>query len=187
MRRLSRQLDRSAMAAYWHVSNKQELLDLVAGKLLSRVELPAPDSGPWDYRLRSVIEGIDGQLHSHPGIAAILLERMRSTDRRLMNGLIEILMSAGFAGGQVFLSYALIHTYLFGRYQVVGFGVDLDEPSDLEDTLEGLRPHLADLHGRDYFGYGVDTIIEGLRVQLAQAQNRPAPRRNVSARRDSKD
>jgi TetR/AcrR family tetracycline transcriptional repressor len=166
MRRLSRQLERSAMAAYWYVSDKQELLDLVAGKLLSRVELPHPGSGPWDERLRAVIDGIDAQLHGHPGIASILLERMRSTDRRLMNGILQILLSAGFEGPEVFLSYAMIHTYLFGRYQVIEFEDDLDPP-DLEDTIVELRPHLAGLHGRDFFSYGVDTIIEGLRARLA--------------------
>lgn len=183
MRRLSRELGRSAMAAYWYVSDKQQLLDLVAGKLLSRVELPDPGSGPWDERLRTVIEGIDAQLHSHTGIAAILLERMRSTDRRLMNGIMEILISAGFEGPQVFLSYAMIHTYLFGRYQVVGFSDDLDPP-DLEDTIAALRPHLAELHGHDFFSYGVDTIIEGLRARLLAARTQGRRRKSSSPRRD---
>jgi len=170
MRRLSRELGRSAMAPYWYVNDKRELLDLVARKLLSEVELPEPDSGPWEERLRAVVTGIDGRLHAHPGIATVLLERMRSTDRRLMNGILEILQSAGFTGADIFLSYAMIHTYLFGRYQVV----ELDtpdpsevDPGELEDTLATLVPHLTGLRGRDFFNYGLDTIIEGLRAQLA--------------------
>ena len=165
MRRLSRELGRSAMAPYWYVSDKRELLDLVARKLLSEVALPEPDSGPWEDRLRAVVTGIDARLHDHPGIATVMLERMRSTDRRLMNGIIEILLSAGFQGADVFLSYAMIHTYLFGRYQVME--LDDPDPGDLEDTLATLVPHLAGLRGRDFFNYGVDTIIEGLRAQLA--------------------
>jgi len=165
MRRLSRELGRSAMAPYWYVNDKRELLDLVARKLLSEVTLPEPDSAPWEARLRAVVTGIDDRLHDHPGIAGVLLERMRSTDRRLMNGIIEILLSAGFQGADVFLSYAMIHTYLFGRYQVM----ELDDPdaTDLEDTLAKLVPHLAGLRGRDFFNYGVDTIIDGLRARLA--------------------
>ena len=165
MRRLSRELGRSAMAPYWYVNDKRELLDLVARKLLSEVTLPEPDSAPWEDRLRAVVTGIDDRLHDHPGIAGVLLERMRSTDRRLMNGIIEILLSAGFQGADVFLSYAMIHTYLFGRYQVM----ELDDPdaTDLEDTLAKLVPHLAGLRGRDFFNYGVDTIIDGLRARLA--------------------
>jgi TetR/AcrR family tetracycline transcriptional repressor len=181
MRRLSRELGRSAMAAYWYVSDKRELLDLVAGKLLSRVELPSPDSGRWDERLREVVQGIDAQVHHYPGIATILLEQMRSTDRRLMNGIIEILISAGFQGPEVFLSYAMIHTYLFGRYQVVGFSADLDPP-DLEDTIANLRPHLTELHGHDFFNYGVDVIIDGLRSRLEASPSQP-PRRKARASR----
>jgi TetR/AcrR family tetracycline transcriptional repressor len=162
------------MAPYWYVNDKRELLDLVARKLLSEVTLPEPDSAPWEDRLRGVVTGIDARLHDHPGIAGVLLERMRSTDRRLMNGIIEILLSAGFQGADVFLSYAMIHTYLFGRYQVM----ELDDPdvTDLEDTLAKLAPHLAGLRGQDFFNYGVDTIIEGLRARLAAAK-RPKSRR----------
>ncbi|ODQ87971.1 TetR family transcriptional regulator [Mycolicibacterium flavescens] len=179
MRRLSRELGRSAMAPYWYVNDKRELLDLVTRKLLSEVKLPEPDSGPWEDRLREVVTGIDARLHDHPGIAAVMLERMQNTDRRLMNGIMEILLDAGFEGADVFLSYAMIHTYLFGRYQVVG--VDTPDPAkglpgDLEDTLQRLIPHLTKLRGRDFFNYGVDTIIAGLQAQLA-AKKRPRRRR----------
>ncbi|EJO89503.1 TetR/AcrR family transcriptional regulator [Mycobacterium colombiense] len=167
MRRLSRELGRSAMAAYWYVADKSELLDLVARKLLSRVDVPAPESGPWDERLRAVIHAIDEQLHRYPGMANVLLERMKSTDRRVLNAIMEILVSAGLQGRDVHLAYATIHTYLFGRYQVVGLSDDLHPPGELEDTLAELMPHLNGLRGRDYFNFGLDTIIDGLRARSA--------------------
>jgi TetR/AcrR family transcriptional regulator, tetracycline repressor protein len=173
MRRLSRELGRSAMAAYWYVDDKQQLLDLVAKRMLGEVALPDPDSGSWETRLREVVAGIDAKLREHPGIAEILLQRMLSTDRRLMNGVIEILLSAGFVGSEVFLAYAMIHTYLFGRYQVVLHADEVyeEEHDDLEDTLARLTPHLATLRGRDFFTFGLDTIIAGLRARLdAKAQ-----------------
>jgi hypothetical protein len=163
------------MAAYWYVNDKRELLDLVSQKLLSEVSVPAPESGPWEDRLRSVLTGIDARLHDHPGIAAVLLERMTSTDRRLMNGIVEILLDAGFRDGDVFLSYAMIHTYLFGRYQIVGLALP-EATDDLEDTLAGLVANLPGLRGRDFFNFGVDTIIAGLRARLA-ATTTPRRRR----------
>lgn len=170
MRRLSRELGRSAMAAYWYVDDKQQLLNLVAKKMLGEVPLPAPESGTWEERLRTVIADIDAKLREHPGIAEILLQRMLSTDRRLMNGIFDILVSAGFVGPEVFLSYAMIHTYLFGRYQVVLHADELPDqahqPEDLEDTVAQLVPHLDRLRGRDFFSYGVDTIIAGLHARL---------------------
>jgi TetR/AcrR family transcriptional regulator, tetracycline repressor protein len=170
MRRLSRELGRSAMAAYWYVEDKQQLLNLVAKKMLAEVALPGPDSGTWEERLRQVIAAIDAKLREHPGIAEILLQRMLSTDRRLMNGIFDILLSAGFEGQEIFLSYAMIHTYLFGRYQVVLHADELPDqeyrPDDLDDTVARLVPHLDRLRGRDFFSYGVDTIIAGLHARL---------------------
>jgi TetR/AcrR family tetracycline transcriptional repressor len=178
MRRLSRELGRSAMAAYWYVEDKQQLLDLVAKKMLAEVPLPDPKYGEWDERLRKVVAAIDAKLREHPGIAEILLQRMLSTDRRLMNGTFDILESAGFEGPEIFLSYAMIHTYLFGRYQVVLHADETPDqdhrPEDLEDTVARLVPHLDRLRGRDFFSYGVDTIIAGLQAWLEAKSTAPS-------------
>ena len=42
-------------------------------------------------------------------------------------------------------------------------------PQDIGDTLRALIPHLAELRGRDYFAYGVETLIAGLGAQLDTA------------------
>jgi AcrR family transcriptional regulator len=166
MRRLSRELGRSAMAPYWYVADKQQLLDLVAREVLSEVSLPSAESGSWEDRLRAVVEAIDARLRQHPGIAEILFARMQSTDRRLIRGIMAILLEAGFSDTDVVLGYAMIHTYLFGRYQVV-MRADWEEPEEMDDTLARLMPLIPGLGGRDFFAFGVDTIIDGLRVRLA--------------------
>jgi AcrR family transcriptional regulator len=171
MRRLSRELGRSAMAPYWYVADKQQLLDLVAREVLSEVDLPAPESGTWEDRLRAVVEAIDARLRQHPGIAEILFARMQSTDRRLIHGIMAILLDAGFSDTDVVLGYAMIHTYLFGRYQVV-MRADWEEPEEMDDMLARLLPLIPGLGGRDFFAFGVDTIIDGLRVRLTATRNR---------------
>ncbi|BBZ27301.1 TetR family transcriptional regulator [Mycolicibacterium madagascariense] len=167
MRRLSRELGRSAMAPYWYVADKQQLLDLVAGEVLSEVSLPSAESGSWEDRLRAVVEAIDARLRQHPGIAEILFARMQSTDRRLIRGIMGILLDAGFSDTDVLLGYAMIHTYLFGRYQVV-MRAEWEEPEEMDETLARLLPLIPGLGGRDFFRFGVDTIIDGLRVRLAR-------------------
>jgi TetR/AcrR family transcriptional regulator, tetracycline repressor protein len=166
MRRLSRELGRSAMAPYWHVADKQELLDLVAREVLAEVAVPAPESGPWEDRLRAVIDAIDQRLRRYPGIAEVLFARMQSADRRLILGIMNILVSAGFSDTDVVLGYAMVHTYLYGRYQVVLLADDRP-PAEIDSDLERLLSHLPQLRGHDFFAFGVDTLIEGLRTRLA--------------------
>ena len=44
---------------------------------------------------------------------------MLSTDRRILNAAMDILVDAGFDDADVLMAYATVHTYLFGRYQLV--------------------------------------------------------------------
>src|ERR1700722_18346588 len=56
MRRLSRELGVSTMAAYYYVKDKNQLIDLVASTVLADITVPPPSEGPWYVRLRSVID-----------------------------------------------------------------------------------------------------------------------------------
>ncbi|WP_174183738.1 TetR family transcriptional regulator [Nocardia barduliensis] len=169
MRRLSQRLGRSQMAAYSYVADKRELLDLVARRTLADVTIPTDEDGTWDVRLRLLIDRIDAQLRRQPSIAGLLLQRMLHTDRRLVDAFMAILICAGLPERQVLLSYSLIHTYLFGRYQVAMADVPKDE-TDLPPALATVLPHLDGLHGADYYKFGIDTLIDGLRVRVAEHQ-----------------
>lgn len=167
MRRLSRQLGRSQMAAYSYVADKQELLDLVTRRTLADVAIPSPDDGPWDVQLRLLIDGIDAQLRRHPGIAGLLLQRMLHSDRRLVDALMAIMIDAGLREKQVLLAYSTIHTYLFGRYQVALADVPRDDSVPLP-TLARVTPFLDELHRADYYNFGIDILLDGLRTRVAE-------------------
>jgi AcrR family transcriptional regulator len=165
MRRLSRELGRSHMAMYYWVPDKAALLDLVGTAALRDIPIPADRTRPWDERLRELIAGIDEQLRAHPGIGEILLDRMLGTDRRILNAAMEILLDAGFDDSDVLMAYATVHTYLFGRYRVAtNPPAVVDE--DAQDAVARLVATLPTLSGRDFFNFGVDTLIAGLRARL---------------------
>jgi len=166
MRRLSRELNRSAMAMYSHVSDKNALLDLVAAAALRDITIPDPDNGPWDGRLRALITSIDERLRGHPGIGELLLDRMLGADRRLLNAALDILLDAGFAEDEALMAYAMVHTYLFGRLQVTS-SPPVHRDVDAEDTVARLVMRLPGLTGRDFFEFGVDTLVAGLRERVA--------------------
>jgi AcrR family transcriptional regulator len=171
MRSLSRHLGVSAMAAYYYVNDKQGLLDLVAKRALGEIEIPDRSLGPWYLRLRVVIDQVEAELRRNQGIAEVLLGRTMFSQRRVMNAVMEILEDAGFDGPNVINAYALIHTYLFGRYRVVVGQHDMEEAGLVDgdgpqDVVNRLSPFTKNLVGRDYYSFGIETLIYGLRSQL---------------------
>ncbi|TQF68748.1 TetR family transcriptional regulator [Rhodococcus spelaei] len=165
MRRLSRELGVSAMAPYYYVSDKNELLDLVATAALAGVTAPDPTLD-WTERLRILIDQIDECLAAYPGLGEILLEQMLRKQRRLIALVMEILFDAGFSERNVLAAYATIHTYLFGRSGISTQDPTLPDQTGLPEVVARATSHLDEVHGRDIYRFGVETLLAGLRVQL---------------------
>ena len=183
MRALSRELGMSPMAAYYYVANKDELLDLVAARALADIPVPERAGSEWPVRLRALIDQIDEALRNYRGVGEVLLDRMHRTQKHVMRAVMEILSEAGFSDTQVAMAYALIHTYLFGRYRVTMTAAPPveDAVGDEDDIVSRVGPLSATLHGRDYYDFGVDTLIKGLESRLAAAPS-PARRRRDRTR-----
>jgi TetR/AcrR family transcriptional regulator, tetracycline repressor protein len=183
MRSLSRQLGASPMAAYYYVRDKQGLLDLVAKRALSAVQLPDESAGPWYVRLQLIVDQVEAGLRHNPGIAEVLLGRIIYSQRSVMNAIMEVLEEAGFEGPNVVKAYALIHTYLFGRYSVAIGHHDLqlsrieenERAQNHDDTVQRMAPFTANLVGRDYYSFGIETLIYGLRSQLRRQEVTDVP------------
>src|SRR4051794_40711395 len=183
MRALSRELGTSPMAAYYYVANKEELLDLVAARALAAIEAP-DDDGEWPVRLRTLIDRVDDALRHYRGVGEVLLDRMHRTQTHVMRGIMEILSEAGFDDADVALGYALIHTYLFGRYRVTMTQVmpEVDGTEGGSDILSRVGPLSTTLRGRDYYDFGAETLILGLQSRLARATDTTRPGRKTRER-----
>ncbi|WP_378686230.1 mycofactocin system transcriptional regulator MftR2 [Nocardia sp. GCM10030253] len=171
MRRLSRELGVSPMAPYYYVADKRELLDLVATAALTGVRKPPPESGPWQQRLRDLIDQIDEKLRKHPGLGDVLIEQMLGKQLDLIAALMEILFEAGFTDRNVLAAYATIHTYLFGRSRVNPR--DRAPLSDvaLPDAVERATKYMADLRGKYAYDFGMEVLVAGLEAQLVRQPN----------------
>ncbi|MEV6333365.1 mycofactocin system transcriptional regulator MftR2 [Nocardia vinacea] len=168
MRRLSRELGVSPMAPYYYVADKRELLDLVATAALTGVRKPPADSGPWQQRLRDLIDQIDEKLRKHPGLGDVLIEQMLGKQLDLIAAIMEILFEAGFNDRNVLAGYATIHTYLFGRRRV-----NPREPQPLADialpeSVARATKHMPDLRGKYAYDFGMEVLIAGLEAQLVR-------------------
>ena len=174
MRGLSRELGVSPMAAYYYVTDKDELLDLVAARALADILVRDLDEGPWPARLRTMIDRIDAALRHHRGVGEVLLDRMHSTQRDVMRAIMDILAEAGFTDTDIVKAYALIHTYLFGRYRVTMSPTpNHHEVVDPDDIVSRAGRISQALHGADYYDFGVDTLIRGLEARATEPQPGP--------------
>jgi len=168
MRSVGRELGRSQMAAYWYVDDKDELIDLVVRRVLSKVVIPEASSGDWRSRLRALIINLDELVRDHRDLSAALLGRMLTVDHHIIEAVMEILQDAGFDERETTMAYAMVHTYLFGRYQVV---TDRSRPTTTEalsPLLQRVMAELPRLHGQDYFAFGIDVLLDGLAARLAR-------------------
>jgi len=168
MRRLSRELGVSPMAPYYYVADKRELLDLVATAALTGVRKPPPDSGPWQQRLRELIDQIDDKLRKHPGLGDVLIEQMLGKQLDLIAAVMEILFDAGFDDRNVLSAYATIHTYLFGRSRVNPRDRTPLSETTLPEVVARATKHMSDLRGKYSFDFGMDVLTAGLEAQLVR-------------------
>jgi TetR/AcrR family tetracycline transcriptional repressor len=168
MRALAVELSVTPMAVYHHVSNKGELLQIVADAVIAGVEVPGPETGSWDVRLGGLVRELRARLTEFPGVGPYVLGSdvvMPGLDR-LMTATIEMLVDAGFGDHDAALAFTAVHNYLLGRLTV-------------EATLRGPRlerlkarragqpqPLGGDFPADEYFEYGLSHLISGLHPSL---------------------
>lgn len=74
IRRLAQEFGVTPMALYWHVKNKDELLDAMGDWFYDGIEYPA--KGRWDAKLRAVFDLLLESFKRHPGSAHLAPPRV---------------------------------------------------------------------------------------------------------------
>ncbi len=98
LRRLAETLGVTPMALYRHIRDKDHLLDLMAGRLMSHLYIRVTDAVPWQESLRAVGQRFLALVEAHPA-APFLLSRPfdAAVAREVSAALLTILGQAGFA------------------------------------------------------------------------------------------
>lgn len=98
MRSLARQLGVTATAIYYHYSGREDLLGSVVDQVCSRIVDPIPAEGPWDDRLRALMNALVDEASAHPAVVAWTITnyaRQRPV-LRIHELILAILHEAGF-------------------------------------------------------------------------------------------
>ncbi len=101
MRRLGTRLNAGATSLYRHVTNRDELIELVVDHVYGEIELPGK-TGDWRAALTACAAGLRAMILRHPWIASVLgqvgMSYLGPNVMRLNEGMLTLFESAGFPG-----------------------------------------------------------------------------------------
>ncbi len=179
MRLLAGELGVSATAIYYHVRDKQELLELTAESVVGQIRLSEPVDD-WRQELRQLLLEQQRVLRHYPGIGRFLFDhRDAPAAVGWMNTFLDVLLRAGFTGAAAVDAFGRIVSHVNPLF-LVGEAVDSGGTGLAQPGLEGvirsrpgeypaverLLPHLTPVSFDDVFASGVDSIVAGLEAEL---------------------
>jgi AcrR family transcriptional regulator len=178
MRRLGTELGSGATSVYWHVKGKDDLLDLVADRVIGEVLVGLEPATTWRDWMAAFARSMRRVLLTNPGVAPVVGRRAVMGPNALLalEGLFPLLAADGFDR----LASMLASTTLVGwtttlvlaeaREAREGTGFSqrgtvpavTDRPSVAAMLLDGAPP-TAD----ERFEYGLQVLLEGIAAHEA--------------------
>jgi AcrR family transcriptional regulator len=182
MRRVATALETGPASLYAHVVNKDDLDDLLLGRLYAQIELPEPDSGTWRQQITSVCAQMRDQYSRYPGIsgAALAIVPTNLETMRVNEGMFAIVLAGGIdpqtAAWAIDALTLYVNAYCLEaslRDQVTRNGdnwvLSRDELlrrfAELPDTFPQTKRYAAELtsgSGHDRFDFTINLILDGL-------------------------
>jgi AcrR family transcriptional regulator len=97
MRRLATALETGSSSLYAHVVNKEDLDELLIGRLCAEIELPEPEPAKWREQIVGVCTRLRDQYLRYPGIsqAAFATAPSNLDTLRVSEGMLAILLAGG--------------------------------------------------------------------------------------------
>jgi len=186
MRKLARKLGVEAMSLYYHVANKDDILDGMVDVAFSEIALPIV-STDWKKAMRERALSTRSVLAIHPWATSMMQSRPNPGPALLRhhNWVIGTLRNAGFSIELTAHAFSAMDAYIYGfslQEETLPFDSAEDVAAIVEAFLEHFPvdeyPHLAELSvehimkpGYDYadeFDFGLELILDGLeRAQSA--------------------
>jgi AcrR family transcriptional regulator len=190
MRRVADELHTGPASLYWHVRNKDELLQLLFERFNDEIELPAPDSAKWQAQLRLLGRQVRAMAHRHRDYARISLGRIPSGPSlaRFAEWLFQILAPVGVPDQVIAYCGDLMSLYV-GAYafeESLGPPSPTGEPMPPEQIAALFREYLRSLPATQFphvhraadllfggdaderFEFGLDVLIRGIESYVNQ-------------------
>lgn len=183
MRRIAEELGTGPGAIYWHVENKEQLVQLVFDRVIGELPLPDVDPPNWREQIKHGARDVRDAMSRHPGLAQLSFGRIPLGPNaiRYFEWHLSVLRAGGLPDRVAALATDFIHLYVdaFSFEECVEM-----PPPSADGTAEGfigeVRDYLASLPparfpnvtalagpltsgGRDErFEFGLEIIVDGL-------------------------
>jgi len=196
MRKLGDALGVEAMSLYYHVANKDELLDGMVDLVFGEIDLPA-GGVDWRTAMRERAESARQALRRHPWAIALMSTRTSPGPATLRHhdAVIGCLRAAGFSVALTAHAFSAIDCYIYGfalQEATLPLGDTEEETAKVAETmmeqfLAEKYPHLTEFTiehilqpGYDYgseFEFGLEIVLDGLERARHTLQSVPEPKR----------
>lgn len=187
MRRVAADLGTGAASLYWHVSDKEELLDLVFDRAIGEIEIPTPHSDRWQGQVKDVLRDERRMLARHRDLARVALGRWPLGPNALLfsEGLLAILHAGALPARVCAYAGQLLPSYV--GWFALEERIELRSPAmgaaSPKETLDMTRAYLASLPAERFptllalvddvtaddqderFEFGIDLLVRGLVTQ----------------------
>ncbi|GAA1018983.1 TetR family transcriptional regulator [Acrocarpospora pleiomorpha] len=212
MRKLGAKLGSGATSVYWHVANKDELLELAMDGAYADVVLHPGRS--WRETASDFSYGLRGAILHHLWLASLIgvVPSLGPQALRCSAMLVDAFDRGGFRGMDVDFAVAAVLSYTLGAtlpeasWRSAAIRTDSTEGEQVEalgpviDRVAAEHPALharyQSYHARDYdpalarkigFDYGLVAMLDGLAERLRQAGSREAQASPASATESTTD
>src|ERR1700689_474406 len=187
MRRVAAALETGPSSLYAHVVNKEDLDELLIGRLCAAIDLPEPDPATWRQQIISVCTQLRDQYLRYPGISRASFAAAPSNldTLRVSEGMLAILLAGGIGPQAAAWATDALLLYVNAYSLEIslvdqqpsrrggGWVVSRDELLRRYAALPGTFPHTkryaAEITagtGHDRFDFTIGLIIAGLARRL---------------------
>jgi TetR/AcrR family transcriptional regulator, tetracycline repressor protein len=189
MRRLAAELGTAVTAVYWHVGNRDALLDLMVDQLLADLQRVTVTGGTPQARITSLCRRWRQRLWEHPHLIAIAHERGKTAAmfQPMQAALAVELEAVGLRGRSAAqtirsLQFHVVASVVMERTAQRGPASDATDPtawSDLDGDVELIAALVEPLDYEAIFAVGLDALLTN--VAALTATRRGGPRRRANA------
>jgi AcrR family transcriptional regulator len=183
MRKLGQALGVEAMSLYNHVANKDDVLDGIADRVLSEIDLPLAGAD-WELAIWTCAVSAHQALTAHPWACHLIMSGPRPLPGRLryIESILRCLREAGFSARASYHGYHALDSHILGfTLWEAGHAISAEDLAELTALVPGLAgagsPYLAEhadqhIAGVDghaaaaddgEFEFGLRLILDGLK------------------------